>query len=183
MLRQPNLWFTRETSVSVISGCIGRISISFANPTRLDNSSEKIFKEYFHCVTSLCCEKQLHSRSIQYGHIFLPVTSSTSWSSDALRQTILMHLSNIRQLKVENTLPPPTHGATAPSGPRPPHYLTITLRRTTLSRTPLDEWPARRRDLYLTKLNTHKRQTATELEPAIPASERPQTHAIGSYAI
>ena len=32
---------------------------------------------------------------------------------------------------------------------------TITLRHTTLGRTPLDEWSARRRDLYLTKHNTH----------------------------
>jgi hypothetical protein len=33
------------------------------------------------------------------------------------------------------------HGATAPSGPGPPHYrgFTIILRHTTLGRTPLDE--------------------------------------------
>jgi hypothetical protein len=49
-------------------------------------------------------------------------------------------------------------GATAPSEPGPPHYrgFTITLRHTTLGRTPLDEWWARRRDLYLTTRNTHK---------------------------
>jgi len=43
------------------------------------------------------------------------------------------------------------HAATASSGPRSPHYLgfTITLRHTTLGRTPLDKWSARRRDLYL----------------------------------
>ena len=37
-------------------------------------------------------------------------------------------------------------GASAHSGPGPPHYrgFTITLRRTTLGRTPLDEWSARR---------------------------------------
>jgi hypothetical protein len=51
------------------------------------------------------------------------------------------------------------HGATAPSGPGPPDCrgFTITLRHTTLGRTPLDEWSARRRDLYLTTHNTHKR--------------------------
>ena len=34
-----------------------------------------------------------------------------------------------------------SHGATAPSGPGPPHYrgFTITFRHTTLGRTPLDE--------------------------------------------
>jgi len=58
-------------------------------------------------------------------------------------------------------------GATAPSGPGPPHYrgFTITFRHTTLGRTPLDEWSARRRDLYLTKHNTHKRQT--NIPPAV----------------
>jgi hypothetical protein len=38
---------------------------------------------------------------------------------------------------------------------------TITLfRHTTFGRTPLDEGPARRRDLYLTTHNTHTRQTS-----------------------
>jgi hypothetical protein len=49
----------------------------------------------------------------------------------------------------------------------------------TLGRTSLDEWSARRRDLYLTTHNTHKRQTSMPpvgFEPTIPASERPQTH-------
>jgi hypothetical protein len=56
-----------------------------------------------------------------------------------------------------------------------------TLRHTTLSRTPLDEWSDRRRYLYLTTHNTHNRQTSNPppvgFEPAIPASERPQNHA------
>jgi hypothetical protein len=71
-------------------------------------------------------------------------------------------------------------GSTAPSGPGPPHYrgFMITLRHTTLGRTPLDEWSAQRRDLYPTIYNTHKRQTSMPMarfEPAIPASERLQT--------
>jgi len=36
------------------------------------------------------------------------------------------------------------HGAKTPSGPAPPHYrgfkITLSLRRITLGRTPLDEW-------------------------------------------
>jgi hypothetical protein len=50
------------------------------------------------------------------------------------------------------------HGATAPSGPGPPHYrcFTITLRLNTFVWTPLDERSSRRRDLYLTTHNTHK---------------------------
>ena len=48
------------------------------------------------------------------------------------------------------------YGATAPSGPGPPHCqgFMITLRHTTVCRTPLDEWPARRRALYMTTHNT-----------------------------
>ena len=51
----------------------------------------------------------------------------------------------------------------------------------TLGRTSLDELSVRHRDLYLTSHNTHKRQTSLPLasfEPTIPASERPQTHAL-----
>jgi hypothetical protein len=62
---------------------------------------------------------------------------------------------------------------------------TITLRRTTLVRTSLDEWSAPFRDLYLTAHNTHNRQTSMPLvwsEPATPASERPQTHALDRAA-
>ena len=58
-------------------------------------------------------------------------------------------------------------------------FLDQTQRRTTVGTTPLDEWSARRRDPYLTKHNTHNRQTPTSpvgFEPAIPAIKRPQTH-------
>ena len=37
-------------------------------------------------------------------------------------------------------------------------YLDHTQRRTTVGRTPLDEWSARRRDLYLTTHDNHNRQ-------------------------
>jgi len=78
------------------------------------------------------------------------------------------------------------HNATASSGPEP-HFrdFKVTLRHTTLSRTPLDEWSGRRTDLYLTTHNTHKTQTSLTpagFEPAIPASERPQTHVLGGAA-
>jgi len=69
----------------------------------------------------------------------------------------------------------------SPSGPRPLYCrgFTITLRHTRVGRTPLDEWPALRRDLYLTTNNIHKRQTSMPpvgFEPTIPKSERPQIH-------
>jgi hypothetical protein len=48
--------------------------------------------------------------------------------------------------------PPPPNGSTAPWEPRPPHFSrlhdnTLFFRHATLGRTPLDEGPARRRDL------------------------------------
>jgi len=60
-------------------------------------------------------------------------------------------------------------------------FLDHTQQRTTVGRTPLVEWSARRRDLYLTTHNTHNRQTSmppVEFEPAISAGERPQTYAL-----
>ena len=92
-----------------------------------------------------------------------------------------------QDLRFGKLFPSLPHCATAPSGPKPPHYrgFTITLRHSTLGRTPLDEWSARRRDLYLTTHNTHNRQTSIPLakfEPTIPESERPQTHALARSA-
>ena len=75
---------------------------------------------------------------------------------------------------------------TGSSGPRSPHYrvFTITFRHTTLGRTPLDEWSARRRDLSLTTHYNHKRQTSLPpagFETAIPASERPHTRMVRTF--
>ena len=51
-------------------------------------------------------------------------------------------------------------GATDPnvSGRLHCRGFTITLRHTTLGKTPLEEWSARRKGLYLTTHNTHKRE-------------------------
>jgi len=78
------------------------------------------------------------------------------------------------------------YGATAPIGLGPPHYrgFAITLRHTTLVRNPSDEWSPRLSERYLAKHNTHKRETpAAEFEPAFPANERPQTHALDRAVI
>ena len=64
-------------------------------------------------------------------------------------------------------------------------FLDHTQRLTTFGRTPLDEWSAPRRDLYLTTHNTHKRQTSmlpAGFEPTISAGERPQTYALDRAA-
>ena len=59
-------------------------------------------------------------------------------------------------------------------------FLDHTQRRSTVGRTPLDEWSARRRDLYLTTHDTHNRQISMPpvgFEPTISAGERPQAAA------
>jgi len=45
------------------------------------------------------------------------------------------------------------------SAPSFTNFLDHTQRRTTIGRTPLDEWSARRRDLFLTTHNTNNRHT------------------------
>jgi hypothetical protein len=55
----------------------------------------------------------------------------------------------------------------------------------TVGKTSLVEGSVRRRDLYLTSHNSHKIQTSMPpagFEPAIPASERPQTHVLDCAA-
>jgi hypothetical protein len=79
--------------------------------------------------------------------------------------------------------------------PRPPapqwarvsftRFLDHTQRRTTFGRTPLDGWPARRRDLYLTTHNTRNRQTSMPpvgFDPTSSKGERPQTYALDRAA-
>ena len=64
-------------------------------------------------------------------------------------------------------------------------FLDHTQRRITVGRTPLDEWSARRRDLYLTTHNTHNRQKSMPpvgFETTISAGERPQTYVLDRAA-
>ena len=64
-------------------------------------------------------------------------------------------------------------------------FLDHTQRRTTVGRTPLDEWSARRVDLYLTTHNTHNRETSIHpvgFEPMISAGEQPHTYALDRVA-
>ena len=56
-------------------------------------------------------------------------------------------------------------------------FLNHTQRRTTVGRTPLDEWSARRRDLCLTTHDTHNRQISMPpvgFEPKISVGEQLQ---------
>jgi len=73
-------------------------------------------------------------------------------------------------------------GATAPQWARTSSFMRFldhTQRSTTVGRTLLNEWSARRRDLYLTTHNTHNRQTSmlpVRFEPTTLAGDRPQTY-------
>jgi len=65
------------------------------------------------------------------------------------------------------------------------HTHTHTQWHTTVGRTPLDEWSAQRRDLYLTTHNNYNRQTSMSpagFETVILEKERPQTHALDRAA-
>ena len=64
-------------------------------------------------------------------------------------------------------------------------FLDHTQQCTTVGRTPLDEWSARCRDLYMTTHNTHNRQTpmpTVGFKPTTPADEQPQTYALDYVA-
>jgi len=80
-------------------------------------------------------------------------------------------------------------GAATQRGSWPPRswgFLDHIQRRSTVGRTPLDEWSARRRDLYLTTHDTHNRQISMPpvgLEPTISAGEWPQTYTLDRAAI
>ena len=54
---------------------------------------------------------------------------------------------------------PPPMAQQPPSGPTRPHYrsFTVTLRHTTLGKTPLDEWSAGHKNHHMTAHNTHNR--------------------------
>ena len=66
---------------------------------------------------------------------------------------------------------------------RPPHCrgFEITLRHTTLGKTPADELSAPRRDHYLTTHNIHQRQSsmsAAGFETSVPPRQRPQSYVL-----
>jgi hypothetical protein len=71
------------------------------------------------------------------------------------------------------------HFGTMPGHDLPLRGFAITLRHTTLGRTPLDKTSVRRTDPYLTTHKAHKRQTYIPMagfEPTIPEIERTQTY-------
>jgi hypothetical protein len=129
-------------------------------------------------------------------HILL--SSLTTWSHKIIRHRSVnshVQINNVQTLcvlrywteKEASTVVNIFHGARATNGLGTPHYqsFTITLRHITLGRTPLDERLARHREFYLTKHAIPNRLTSMHpvgIEPAIPSSERPQTHALDGAA-
>jgi len=97
---------------------------------------------------------------------------------DATQRKMVVNSLNDSVCFWRDSPPPPQ------SGPWPPYsrgFVDHTQRRTTVGRTPLDEWSARRRDLYQTTHNIHNRETsihAVGFEPTISAGERPKTYAL-----
>jgi hypothetical protein len=132
-----------------------------------------------HVVGFKCTDVSDHATFITFPS---DVTSISKTSADPSVYTV-SHPGSTFSLTILS--PPP--GATATSWPGASHCRGSRShsRRTSVGRTLLDEWPARRRDLYLTKHNTHNGHTSMApvgFEPAIPASERPKTHALDRVA-
>jgi len=65
------------------------------------------------------------------------------------------------------------HGAKTSTGPGPSRCwgFKITLRESKLGMTPLEEWSALRRDLYLKKHNTFKREASCVRRDSEPQSQ------------
>jgi hypothetical protein len=78
------------------------------------------------------------------------------------------------------------HGPTTPTWPGPPHYggFTITLKTHHIRYDSSGRVISRCRDLYMATRNIQETDihAPAGFEPAIPASERPQTHALDRAA-
>jgi len=117
-------------------------------------------------------------------HCSGPVVSSTCLSVQSLREGDKHH----RQLKEFRLYILLVFWRDSPQWARASSFMRFldhTQRRKTVSTTSLDEWSARRSDLYLTTHNTHNRQTSilpVGFEPTISVLERPQTYALDRAA-
>ena len=131
----------------------------------------------------------------QYAHIYLLLNYSTyfgspSRPSSGVHKTVdadsgtdhtIWGASFLKRNQIRTGL---GQSGTVPNGPHCWGF-EITLRQTPLGKTPLDEGSAPRRDRYLTKHKTQKRQlliSRAGIEPAIPASERLHNHALDRAA-
>jgi len=131
----------------------------------------------------------------KYPLLFCPSDSKSPWLS-AYPLSASKAISKMFTLDIPLSLYSPNHhDATAPSEPGLPHYLgcTITLRQTTVRRTPLDEWTARLRDRNLTqmrlyiqgvpgvKVNTSGYNSRADSESKTPYTHGPNSQRFRSY--
>ena len=86
-------------------------------------------------------------------------------------------LNPVSYMFVFGATPPPLQWAMASSFTR---FLDHTQRRITVGRTPLEEWSARRRDLYLPTHNAHKRHPCPRWDSN---SQSHQTYSLDHAAI
>jgi hypothetical protein len=99
-----------------------------------------------------------YSLSLSLSHTHTHTHSRTNTHSHTHTiDNLLQQLRNTRGLKHVIVF----HGTTATSKPRPPHSwdFTITLRHTTLGRTPLDKWSACRRYIWQNTTLTHRHKS------------------------
>ena len=122
------------------------------------HSALKMITEVFFCVSK--CVILILCRTPD---IFSHISRTTLQQSSMWRKNIFQQ--NFPQFFF--------HGSTAPRGPRPPNYrgFMITIRHATVGRTPLDEWSARCRDLYLTTHNNHKRHPCPQRDSNPPSQQ------------
>ena len=128
-------------------------------------------------------------RKIVYNYIYYyninleaPVTATFCSLTNFFTRTLLaIKYSNYTMHCLFLSQQPPIK----PGLPHSRRFLDHKQRRTTVDRTPLDEWSVCGRDLYLTIHNTHNRETSmlsVGFEPTISADERPQTYALDRAA-
>ena len=105
------------------------------------------------------------------------------WSH--MRREVVMFSKYIlcfMELRKSQRNKPHPHWTTIPTGPGPPHNrgISITLSHTTLGRTTLDEWSARRRDFYLATQISHNRHSCPPREDSIPQSQQASSRRLTS---
>ena len=108
-------------------------------------------------------EIKLHWTTFNKSQLYSRHISSCLMSTNTAFRQVALFPSSGRITRNPATSFDTSVGATAPQWATASsftRFLDHTQRRTTIGRAPLDEWSARRRDLYLTTHNTHNRQTS-----------------------
>jgi len=138
-----------------------RVNLSIVFRTR--NKCDSRWNIYLHCWARYSCENTISPCTWTRQPRRCSQSNSGAalwWPSSPHTAATLKH--NVLTLKLRTSrsywiTPPPRpapRGAKAPCGAGPLHYRGFTV---TLGGTPLDDWSARRRDLYLATHNTHNK--------------------------